>query len=49
MPLETGTWTINVNGQVGQLNINNVSPSGALNGTLEIPGFFSGFSAPGPI
>jgi hypothetical protein len=36
MPLETGIWTINANGRVGQLNINRVDPSGNLGGSLAI-------------
>ena len=38
MPLETGTWTINANGQLGQLNISSVVPSGNLSGTIYVGG-----------
>lgn len=42
MPLQTGTWTINVNGTVDQLGIINVDAQGALNGFLG-GGPFVGF------
>lgn len=34
MPLETGTWTINQNGTVTQLNITSVDAAGNVKGTL---------------
>ncbi len=34
MPLETGTWTINQNGSVGQLTITSVDTAGNVRGTL---------------
>ncbi len=38
MPLETGTWTINFNGLVGQLEINSVDTQGNTSGTLTLGG-----------
>lgn len=35
MPLETGSWTINANGAVGQLVIASVDPLGHLAGSLN--------------
>ena len=36
MTLETGTWTINTNGQVGQLLISSVNPQGNMIGTITL-------------
>jgi len=38
MPLETGTWTINTNGSVGQLTINAVDTSGNLSAIFLLSG-----------
>lgn len=38
MPLETGTWTINANGTLGQLVIAGVDPAGNVTGNIDIPG-----------
>lgn len=42
MPLQTGTWTINLNGTVQQLGITNVDAQGTLNGFIG-GGPFVGF------
>ena len=38
MPLQTGSWTINTSGNVGEVVITGVDASGNLNGTLSIAG-----------
>ena len=43
MPLQIGLWTINVNGNVGQLQINAIDASGNLSGSINVWGLGSIF------
>jgi hypothetical protein len=38
MPLQTGTWSLNSNGSLGQLTISAVDTSGVVTGSLAISG-----------